>query len=158
MTVISKSTIDTRTISMVLFGIGGTPTLLGIIGLNLAVLFSGIGIISIGLLIFFFGKSTYSVSYDEKSERFILNSRQDSVTINKSDVISVKKRITFFQTWWPLNRHYYYTLTAKNKLGKKTHYRFVIWSNQPGLKLNYDMLKRSVESWTKAAQAPPQSF
>lgn len=149
MTIISKSTIDTRTISMVLFGIGGTPLLLGIIGWNLVVLFSGIAIISVGLLIFFFGKSTYSVSYDEKSEHFILDSRQDSITIDKSDVLSVKKRITFFQTWWPLPRHYYYALTAKNKLGQMTSYRFVIWSDQPGLKLNYNMLKRSVESWTK---------
>lgn len=153
MTIISKSTIDTRAVSVVLFGIGGTPLLLGIIGMNLAVLFSGIGIVSIGLLFLFFGKSTYKASYDEKSKHLLLNSRQDSITINNSNVISVKKRFTLFQIWWPFPRPYYYVLNTTNSAGIAKRYNFVIWSNQLNLKANYDRLQRSIETWRRLNQS-----
>lgn len=147
MTTISKSIIDTRTQSLILFGLGATPLVMGIISMQLVVILTSVGIIIAGLFLYFFGQSTYKVVYDEKSQHFNLSNRKESIMIKKNDVLDVQKKITFLQTWWPLPRHYYYTLTAKNESGKKLRYRFVIWSNQPNLLKSYAMLSRSVEKW-----------
>lgn len=149
MRTISKSVVDPRNLSFVLIGIGGTPLVLGIISLNWILILSGIGILAVGILVLFFGKSTYKVNYDNRSEEFTLSSRQDNLIVSKKDVLSVKGRFTISQIWWPFPRLYFYVLTVKNELGKKKRYRFVIWSNQPNLKSNYEMLERSVASWNK---------
>jgi hypothetical protein len=145
MTVISKSLIDPRNLSLALIGIGGTPLVIGIINLNWILILAGMVILTIGILVLFFGKSTFSVAYNNKSETFTLSSRQANLTVNKPDVLDVRQRFTFFQLMWPLPRPYYYVLKAKNDKS----YKFVIWSNQPNLKSNYKMLERSVATWNK---------
>lgn len=147
MTTISKSTIEPRTQSLFLFGIGSTALVLGIISMQLVVILVSVGILLAGFLLYFFGKSTYKVVYDEKSQYFNLSNRKETIIIQKKDVIEVQKNLTILQTWWPLPRHYYYSLTAKNEAGKKMRYRFVIWSNQSNLLKSYAMLSRSVEKW-----------
>lgn len=121
--------------------------------MQLAVILTSLGIILVGLPLYFFGKSTYTVSYDEKAEHFNLTNPKESVIIKKNDVLDVHKNITVFQTWWPLPNHYYYILTVNNEVGKKLRFRFVIWSNQPQLLKNYERLARSVAKWNKEKQS-----
>jgi hypothetical protein len=146
MTVISQSVVDPRNFALILFAIGGSVFSLGVLKLDFIISLAGFGIVAIGALLYFLGKSTYKVTYHQQSGDFELNNRKESLIINKSAVQGVEKRITFFQTWWPLPRHYYYVLKTKNELGKKANYRFVIWSSEPNILRNYGMLRRSVES------------
>lgn len=157
MTIISKSIIDTRTLALVLFGIGPLPFIFGLISFQFVVFLAGLGILLTGLLFYFFGRCSYTVSYDEQAEHFNIANRKEHVVIKKNDVIRVREHFTLLQSNWPFPSYYYHTLIVKNHEGKKSRYRFVIWSNEPELLKNYERLARSIDHWKSEKHAGKNS-
>ena len=137
MKIIAASTWDLRIVAFVLFGLTFFPLFFGLISLERTVLLPGLGMLLVSTLLYFFGSCTYTISYDEEAGLFTIVNRKERVTINKKNVLAVRQRLTIFQSHWPLPSRYHYVLIVRNQNGKKSLYRFVIWSDEPVLLKNY---------------------
>lgn len=101
-------------------------------------------LISVGVAIIIFGKSTYKVQYNEEKKTIILKAGKSVIEFERDNILNLKE-ITYF-VQYPVKALSYtdYELVVKLE-GKTKRFRFVVYDNQDELIRNLEELKAFVK-------------